>query len=214
MKALTGILTAAFLSTPPFAAFATDEQEIRYMETDDAKYLLKLQKSDHGTLMHITPVFEGDEKLISEFPADCPECGSGCLAPPLVRWSPGSSNLGMTGGVLNLTVERPAGCIRIDGNDVASDSVVHLWVANRRGIPFLVEVHESGDLLLKRSVFPEEGWAEQLAPSGSRRYTLSVSAETDQAEGLPTYAGFAIYRYENGEEAAMSLFLINLGAGQ
>ncbi len=214
MKALIGILTAAFLTMSPFAAFATDEQEIRYMETDDSKYLLKLQESDQGTLMHFVPVFEGDEKLISEFPADCPECGNDCLAPPLVRWSPDSSNLGMTGGVLNLTVEKPSGCIRIDGNGVASDSIVHLWVSNRRGIPFLVEVHESGEPLVKRSVLPEDGWAEQLEPSGSRRYTLSVSAETDQAEGLPTYAGFGIYRYENGEEAAMSLFMINLGAGQ
>ncbi len=208
MKMVFSAMTACSILLCSISAVTADEDGTSVAETDEDAYSFTETRNDRGMYLVVTPRDQDDENLGIRLPADCPECGTDCLMPALFSFS-GSENE-YAGGVVSLSSESPARCIRFDGVHVAKDKSILLIVENREEKSFRIEILESGEPLLERDLQPGESLEEELMPVGDRRYSIGISANPSIAEVSQTEVGFAIYRYEY-PDLVMSLVQIGLG---
>ena len=181
------------------------------VETDEVRYSFSTHEDERGMYLLVTPKDEDDEMLGTRFPTDCPECGRGCLMPPVFSFAGNGNENG--GGVVTLTDENPTRCLRFDGAHRAKDAKILLMVENHGQQDFLMRVLESGNPLFERDVLPGELLNAELVPEGDRRYSFWISVDPDHTDDLPMKIGFAISRYDD-QELVMSWIRIGLGVGQ
>lgn len=117
------------------------------------------------------------------------------------------------GGLIHMTADQPAKCIRSDGFAFAEDSSIFFFVTNRTQSDLFLKVLESGESLFEQRVAARESIEEELIPTADRRYTYSISLDPENTQELPVKAGFSISRYVDVEGRFIgSLVQIGIGA--